>query len=111
MNDIPLDPPADVVRLAVKFKAPVPEDRYLVVEHGKCFHNNAPYYVDEKLAEVRCGQCNERLNPVWVLLQMAQKETRWHESMKRYQEEMERLSKRSKTKCNHCGQMTRISHA
>jgi hypothetical protein len=42
---------------------------------------------------------------------LAGEETKWHESFKRYQAEMRRLSERSRTKCQHCGQMTRISHA
>jgi uncharacterized protein YeaO (DUF488 family) len=37
------------------------------------------------------------------------KEHRWHELHARYQDEMQRLAERERTKCQHCGQLTRIS--
>jgi ribosomal protein S27E len=100
---------ASVVELKVPFKKPAPEDRLLLVEWGKCQHFG-PFVVDHKAAEVTCKGCGEKLNPMWVLQMLAGEETKWHESFKRYQAEMRRLSERSRTKCQHCGQMTRISH-
>jgi hypothetical protein len=48
---------------------------------------------------------------MWVLTKLAHKETGYHETERRYHEEMKRLSERSRTKCEHCGQMTRISRS
>jgi hypothetical protein len=68
-----------------------------------------PYLVDEALAEVECGKCGAKLNPMWVLVRLANEDRRLNESQRRYQEEMARLNERERTKCEHCGQMTRIS--
>lgn len=107
---IPIDPEENVVQLKVPFKKPVPEEPFLVVEHSPCSHFNGPFLVDPDKAEVTCGRCKEKLNPMFVLKQLAYQETSWHEHFKRYQEDMQRLRERSRTKCQHCGQMTRISH-
>lgn len=104
----------NVKRLPVRFKQPVPEERSLVApwEVGapsKCNHYSVGYIVDASAAQVECGKCGEKLNPMWVLGQLASDDRRFAESQKRYQEEMERLSKRARTKCQYCGSMTRIS--
>ena len=106
---IEIDASADVIQLNTKFKNPIPEERFLVIETRECSHFNATYIVDDTLSEVTCSKCKAKLNPMFVLKQLAQKETRWHEHFKQYQDEMKRLSERSKTKCQHCKQMTRIS--
>lgn len=96
-----------VTALPVK-KRPDPNDaQYLEVVHvGKCRHNH--YLIDESKAEVECGLCHEKLNPMYVLLELAKQETRWNESRKAYIKEHEAINARRKTKCQHCGQMTRI---
>jgi ribosomal protein S27AE len=108
LSPIPLDPD-NVVRLQTEFKQPAPEGRYLVRAPLACSHFNGPFLVDEKAAEVTCGRCKEKLNPMWVLGQLVQKESRWHEHFERYQDEMKRLAERSRTKCRRCGEMTPIS--
>lgn len=117
MNDDDPSLGADVERLPVKFKTPVPVDRVLVrpfeiQRHEPCIHSplmGASYVVDEKLAEVECGKCGAKLNPMWVLAQIASHDRRLHEAQARYQDEQKRLAERSKTKCQHCQKMTRIS--
>jgi Zn finger protein HypA/HybF involved in hydrogenase expression len=102
----------NITKLPVRFKNPAPEERTLlrpfeVARHGQCLHDR--YIVDDKKAEVECATCGERLNPMWVLAQLCSKDARIHAAQKRYAEEMERLAEREKTKCHHCGKMTRIS--
>lgn len=104
----PIDPPENVLQLKVPFKKPAPEDVVLIVERTKCMHFGR-FLVDATKAEVTCRDCGEKLNPMFVLGRLASEETRWHESFKRYQGQMKRLNERSRTKCQHCGQMTRIS--
>lgn len=104
-----------VKRLPVRFKPPVPEDRTLVrpfevAKGGGCSHLFCGYVVDEALAEVECGRCGAKLNPMWVLTRLANEDRRMAELRERYQDEQRRLSERSRTKCQHCGKMTRISH-
>jgi hypothetical protein len=72
-----------------------------------CWHKR--YIVDDKAAEVTCVDCKEKLNPMWVLQQLCNAEHRYHELHARYHDELKRLGERSRTKCQHCGEMTRIS--
>jgi uncharacterized protein YeaO (DUF488 family) len=44
-----------------------------------------------------------------VLRKLAHRETDFHQLAERYHDEMRRLSERSRTRCMHCGKMTRIS--
>jgi hypothetical protein len=112
----------EVTKLPVKFKAQPSGERVLEVVHGGlrdgCNHSfnivggqvkHVTYIVDEAAAEVECGGCKAKLNPMWVLAKLAHNETKYHETAKRYQEEMARLSERSRTRCDACGHMTRIS--
>lgn len=104
----------NIKKLPVKFKNPLPEDRTVlqpweVMKGGGCGHVYVQYIVDEKLAEVECGKCGAKLNPMWVLTRLANEDRRYEEGQKRYQEEMKRLSERSRTKCHNCGKMTEIS--
>lgn len=85
-------------------------ERVLTEAHSyACRHTR--FVVDEKLEQVECADCKERLNPIYALLQLCRQETRYHELHARYQDEMKRLAERSRTKCRKCGQMTEISHA
>lgn len=107
-----MDDGDNVTKLPVRFKNPMPEERTLVrpwevQRYGECMHDK--FIVDDKKQEVECGKCGEKLNPMWVLAQLCSKDMRIHEAAKRYKEEMARLAERERTKCHHCGQMTRIS--
>lgn len=97
-------------RLPVEFKKPPSDDdRLVVVERSGCCHFFVQYIVDPSEAEVTCGKCGAKLNPMWVLHQIANTERRWVEARKSYQSEMKRLDERKRTKCEHCDRMTRIS--
>jgi len=113
----------NVKRLPVRFKAPpgADEPQLKIVHHterDRCDHKH--YFVDTNIrpvtylirdgeTEVECGHCNTKLDPMWVLRRLAMEENKWRETGKRYQEEMERLAGRERTKCEHCEKMTRIS--
>jgi len=75
--------------------------------NGKCRHTR--FLVDPALTQVTCRDCGEKIDPMFALLQLADKETRYHELHDRYHDELNRLAVRQKTKCQFCGQMTRIS--
>ena len=77
----------NVTKLPVRFKNPMPEDRTLVrpwevQRYGECTHDK--FIVDDKKLEVECGKCGERLNPMWVLVQLCSKDMRMHEAAKRF---------------------------
>lgn len=118
----------NITKLPVGFKTPPSADGpMLKVVHsfdpGGCNHRwvfradpatgrthrfNAQYLIREGDTEVECSLCNTRLDPMFVLRILAIEENQWQETRKHYQEEMARLNERSRTKCQHCGQMTRI---
>lgn len=100
-----------VTDLPVRFKTRPSGDVYLTLTHStsKCYHGQ--YEVDDAKAEVICGICKEKIDPMAVLRELAHKETGWHRARVIYQEEMKRLEERARTKCQHCGKLTRISRA
>jgi hypothetical protein len=112
-----------ITRLPVAFKAPPSSERpQLEIARcgGECDHKHlwidnqmthVTYKIREGETEVECSGCSKRLDPMWVIRQLAHKESRFRESAKRYQEELERLNERERTKCQHCGKMTRISRS
>jgi hypothetical protein len=74
-----------------------------------CDHKNAAFMVGEGDADVICSKCKGRVDPIWALKQLALYDRRYADNRERYLEEQKRLAERSKTKCENCGKMTRIS--
>lgn len=99
----------NVTPLPVKHRTTSTERVLTEVHSYACRH--VRFVVDEKLEQVECADCKERLSPIYALLQLCRQETRYHELHARYQDEMQRLTERSRTKCRHCGQMTPISRS
>jgi hypothetical protein len=107
----PVENSENVTVLPVKQREPVDEGAFLrPVPPGKCIHFNTSFEVDVDGGKCKCLGCGEEVTPIFVLQQLMNKESRWNRTREAYQEEMRRLKERSSTKCNHCGQMTRISH-
>lgn len=102
-------PPANVTPLPVKPRDNNTERVLTKVPGVKCWHRR--FLIDEKLAQVECHDCGDRLDPMYALTQLCHQENRYHELHDRYHDELKRLGERSKTKCQHCGQMTKISRA
>lgn len=103
----------NITPLPVKFKKASPEERTLFApyEVGKsgCSHFPGHFVVSESLADVTCVDCGEKLNPMWVLKQLANRDRKFADAHDRYADECKRLTERQRTKCDHCGKMTRIS--
>lgn len=104
-----MDDTDNVTKLGVKFKTPDNEERMLsIVPHRSgCLEHT--YIIDPETDTVECSKCEKKFNPMFVLEDLATKESRWMRNGARYQEEMKRLSERTRTKCDHCGEMTRVS--
>jgi hypothetical protein len=116
-----------ITKLPIRFKKPPSADGpMLKVVHsfdpGGCNHRwsfrteigrsrkvNAQYLIREGDTEVECSLCNARIDPMFVLRILAIEENHWQETRKHYQDEMARLNERTRTKCQNCGKMTRIS--
>ncbi|WP_293862386.1 hypothetical protein [uncultured Alsobacter sp.] len=115
-----------VKRLPVRFRTPRADDNAPTLhivetwDRSACNHKyrfeggkmrDATYAIRDGETEVECGLCGTRLDPMFVLRRLATDETQWRRSAERYADEMRRLSARSRTKCEHCGEMTRISRS
>lgn len=104
------DDKSNVTQFPLKPK-PRPEDdpeRFLVLEEGVCQHNGG-FSLNEKEDQVICKKCGTRLNPMHVLKLLAREETKWHQTRALYRDEMKRLGERSRTTCEHCNRVTKIS--
>lgn len=132
-NDPPESPPASdpatVTPIPVAFKRPPGDDAPILHVVGRfdsrdgCNHmhyhgqtadgrytiRQVQYRFREGETDVECGQCSTRLDPMWVLQQLAARESEYNRRRAVAQDEMERLSGRSRTRCEKCGHMTRIS--
>jgi len=75
----------------------------------KCYHKSV--LVDAAKAEVECGTCGERLNPMWVLEMLCHEESRLADRLKGYQEERRAWEARRRTKCTHCHKFTELPKA
>jgi len=71
-----------------------------------CEHNSI--LVDADLWEIECAECHEKLNPIEYLIKLAQNERLVKMEATMIREQIKQLSNRVRTKCQHCGKMTRI---
>jgi hypothetical protein len=112
MNLPPIDISGEnVLQLPAKFKEPT-GDRFLVpVPPSTCIHFNGPFEVDVKGGKCMCKKCGGEVSPIFVLEQLMHLESQWMRTRAAYQDEMQRLSERSRTKCQKCGEITRISRS
>jgi hypothetical protein len=115
----------NIKRLPVRFRSPSPHDGLSLKviassDVDACDHHavmldgrlvEVTYLLREGETEVECSHCATRLEPMWVLNQMAQRESRYRRTVERCHEALNRLAERSKTRCECCGQMTSISRS
>lgn len=100
---------ADIVKLPVQKREPV-GDRFLVeVPYTACQHYVGPFEVDVDGGKCKCLECGGEVAPMFVLKLLMGQESRWMRAREAYLGEMKRLDERKRTKCEHCGEMTRIS--
>jgi ribosomal protein S27E len=82
----------------------------VVQKYGDCRHMNID--VCEKEAEVTCRDCKTKLNPIWVLMRIAQDDRILVDRWAGMKAEMRLMGERTRTKCRHCQKFTPIpSHA
>jgi hypothetical protein len=104
------DEPDEIVRLPVQPRPSLDEGAYLrPVPHTSCQHYDAPFEVDVDAGSCRCLRCGGTVTPIFVLEQLMKAESGWRRTREAYQDEMRRLAERSRTKCERCGHLTRIS--
>ena len=74
-----------------------------------CQHNK--YLVSPEISYVECALCGEKLNPVWVISQLAQRENRANMRLAYLESLCEKADKKNSCKCEHCGKMTAIQRS
>ena len=101
---------AKIKQIPIRNKRQGEKDLFLVAKpYDRCKHYNGPFEVDEEGGKCICKACGEEVTAIFVLKRLMRDESRWMESHAKYHDQMKRLSERSRTKCDHCGKMTRIS--
>ena len=102
----------DVIRFKGDRKNP-PDGKLMLVAPPatQCSHFGTSFEVDEKAGTCKCLGCGNIVAPIFVLMRLMNLESHWMRTRNAYQEEMKRLSERTRTKCQHCGAITRISKA
>lgn len=89
---------------------PLKSERTLTVAHVNCLHDH--FQVCDSAAEVTCGKCGEKLNPMWVLQHLARSESRFKEELKYAEAELrltaKKIAEKKRAKCQHCGRMTEV---
>ena len=78
----------------------------VVPPYSGCQHVRA--IVDEKLAELKCADCGEKLNPIAFLVTMAKKETMWGWQGRELAKARAELDSRKRCRCTKCGEWTEI---
>ena len=71
-----------------------------------CRHSN--FLVDSSLQEVECGKCGAKLNPMYVIERMANKESMSRNAIEELSAIVEKTKDKLRCKCQHCHKMTRI---
>lgn len=82
-----------------------------VIEFRKktfCRHNSL--IVDEDLEKIECKNCGEKLNPFFAIRKLMQLSEVWKKQKAEADLSRENAEKKTKTKCEHCGKMTRIKN-
>ena len=101
----------NIKKFSGRMKRPPDNNLMLVPPDWKnCNHYGGPFEVDEKSGDCKCLACGSRVTAIFVLTKLMHKESLWNRNRESYQDEMKRLNERSKTKCQHCGKMTKISY-
>lgn len=71
-----------------------------------CQHLRA--IVDEKLAELTCADCKEKLNPIQFLVTMAGQLTQWEWAKESLAKARAEMDERKRCRCTKCGEWTEI---
>lgn len=93
----------NVVGIGVRKKRVDPDRTIESVRVGVCSHPR--FLVDERLNEVECQVCHERLSPMWVLRQIANNESWQAQRRDNLRNLIRQLAEKVRYKCRSCGAM------
>lgn len=110
MGGFTIDPNANVIPIGVRPRPDPEVGPYLAQPPtDACRHTSGPFEIDVRAGKCTCRKCGGEVSPMFVLEELMRDESRWMRHRAEYFENMKRLRERSRTKCEHCGVMTRIS--
>ena len=95
----------NITRLPRKAK-PSASSPLSIVCAGQCQHRK--FEIDDRLDRVRCRDCGEMLNPMWVLRLLANEDSLLRDRWAHMRAHIQLLGDRAKVKCTHCAKMTPI---
>jgi hypothetical protein len=99
----------NILELPVKKLQPLEEQPFLLPPPAAGCGHWRGFTVDEKAGKCFCRECKGEVSPMFVLGRLMNQESRWRQTLEKYQDAMKRLDERERTKCRHCGKMTPIS--
>lgn len=76
-------------------------------KYNDCYHTS--FEIDLSKNHVECGKCKAILNPMWVLNEIANKESNNRHRLIDLKKEIEETKNKMHCKCDKCGKMTRIA--
>lgn len=104
-------PSDNIALLPIKHKAKETERFLQPVDPRACQHYVGPFTIDVDAGKCVCQECKQEVSPMFVLQRLMHSESQWVRNRDQYQDEMKRLSERSRTTCEHCRKMTRVSRS
>lgn len=78
------------------------------IDQNTCRHLTV--IVDEELWSIECQTCGAKLDPIQFLIRLGQQEKDVEYRIDRLKKIEADIQGRVRTKCEHCGKLTRISH-
>lgn len=96
----------NVIPLPVKAKAVSAVELTIVSPYGGCQH--PCFLVDESAAEVTCRDCGQKLNPMWALAKLSQRDSSLIQRWSMLKAHVQLLEGRTKVKCTGCQKMVTI---
>lgn len=72
-----------------------------------CHHN--VFVVDEAKDLVECKDCGALLNPMWCMVQLVRRQSRWKIEYEAYRDALIQYENKKRTKYEHCGRFTNIN--
>ena len=78
-----------------------------LVNDGTCQHSH--FLISKDLDRVECGKCGEKLNPMYVLVQLSRVENRYRSKLASLREKISKINKKKKFKCGHCGKFSDLT--
>ena len=101
--------PADrPTKLPVKNRRQDEGKLFLVKKDPTTCQHRGSFEIDRDGDICTCQDCGQTVSAMFVLDRLRSQESLWARSLENYKDAMQRLSKKKRCKCQHCGKITKI---